>query len=77
MSGTYTPHEHYCEIELFHSKSKKLWRKECLNKNRPLNPAWHFYCDTCKHCILVTFEDAECIRANGIIRYDNGGVEVK
>ena len=77
MQGEYTPHEHYCEIELFHSKSKRLWRKECSHKNRPQNPALHHYCDTCKHCITVTFEDRDCVRANGIIRNDTEGVEAE
>lgn len=77
MSGTYTPHEHYCEIELFHNESKRMWRKECPRGYRPQHPSWYDYCDACKHCITVTFEDTDCVRANGIIRNDTEGVEAE
>lgn len=75
MSGKYTPHGHYCELDLFHKKNKKVWRGNCPIGKRPKHPAWEDCCDSCKHCVMVTFEDAEMIKANGIIRFDTEGVK--
>lgn len=77
MQGEYTPHNHYCELDLFHKKNKEAWRVNCPCRKRPKAPAWEERCDTCKHLIIVTFEDTDCIRANGIIRNDTEGEETE
>lgn len=77
MTGEYTPHGHYCELDLFHKKNKRVWQENCPCGKRPKSPAFDDRCDSCKHCIIITFEDTDCLMANGIIRNDTEGVEAE
>lgn len=77
MTGEYTPHEHYCELDLFHKKNKEMWREHCPCKKRPKAPMRDDRCDTCKHCIIVTFEDADCVKVSGVIRFEAEGVKIE
>lgn len=75
MQDNFTPHEHYCELELFNRKRKDVWRENCPLGKRPKHPNRKDACDCCKHCIIVEFKDRDLIQASAIIRTD--GEEVK
>lgn len=70
MPEKFTPHGHFCELDMFHRKNKKAWRENCFLGKRPKHPACKECCDYCEHCVMVTFEDSEMLKANEIIRLD-------
>lgn len=71
------PHNHYCEIELFHKNDKEYWKKYCPMKkkhNRKFHAGWEDECDFCNHSITIDFfndKDGSDVRARSIHRIDD------
>lgn len=68
------PHQHLCEIKLFHEKDKRYWKKYCPRGKKPNKKFWagmEDICDNCEHSITIDFYDddnRECVKARRIYR---------